>query len=108
MSKKSFFNPVSNAKALAFLFFLLAFISLLDIINGESSLLGMAMGFLYLVIGIGLRKQKLWGVYGLGVLAVVTLLAIFAFGSIPTLLASFLIAALLFFWFYSAKSKFKK
>lgn len=108
MSKNSFLDPIANARTIAFVFFLIAFAKLLDLISGTATLFGLFYGVCCLISGIGLRKQKLWGVYCVGFLVLFELSQIIMFGFRDLSLISLAISALLFLWFYSARDRFKK
>lgn len=70
---------------------------------------GISVG--WLVTGFGLRKTKLWAIYGIGVFALIQL-ALIIFSSTAgepmsmDSIISLVVMAVLFFWFYSAKNKF--
>ena len=64
-----------------------------------------------LAIAYGIVNAKLWGVYGLGLIAVLTLITMFLnvylgkeFDSVSA--GYFIVFGLLFFWLFSSRSKF--
>lgn len=108
-----------NAKVIGYILFILNLIDLISALSTASEFEGSAVALSLigsiggLVVGYGLIKTKVWSIYGVGALAVYRLLLIFYNSSVgfsPTtgVLIMFAINVLLFFWFLSAKSKFKK
>ncbi len=108
MSKKSFFDPVANAKVFGFLYLLAAFSSVLEVIAGTISLIGFIFGVFYLVTGLGLYKRKLWGVYGVGLSVIIGMTQVIISGANELSIISVAISLLLFLWFYSARDRFEK
>lgn len=110
-------DPVKNAKTIAFLLIIVGifstFLSLARFTDSDplSALIKLGSGILYLVVGFGLRKTKLWAVYALGISALIEFgLLIFSLAGGEELslvsVISIAITAALFAWFYSARTKF--
>ncbi|MFH0937246.1 MAG: hypothetical protein V1808_03050 [Candidatus Daviesbacteria bacterium] len=117
-------DPVKNAKTIGLLFIILGvldtFLGVAGFINLGIGLrqvdmlvtmVNLILGIGYLAIGIGLRKTKLWGVYGLGIAALIQL-GVFILGiingtglSVGVLIIS-IITILFFIWFYSVRARF--
>lgn len=112
-------DPVKNARVIGYIFL---FIALLDVISlptilnnlQDSANLIMIVGLITLLgTAYGLIQDKLWAVYGVGILAVLQLIGIIYNSSLaisPSMgtLIMLLVYAVLFLWFFSAKSKFSK
>ena len=121
---KKLLDPVANAKTIAFLMILFGVVGLLSypsvLLHGsviDAHPIPIIFGFLsYLasiIVGLGLRKTKLWGLYTFLALTGVNVLYMFYYiwqgllspsGSIVTTLILVALAV----WFYSAKDKFQK
>lgn len=105
------------AKVLGILFFIAGIISILEYIsnanttNQSALLFSIINAVIYFIVGYGLFRIKLWAVYGMAVMVLVdlyTLLHNNTIGISPTFftLAPLCFHVLLFFWFYTARSKF--
>lgn len=107
---KKFLDPVANAKTLGFLFIILGIV---DILGGTNNIISLIFGIIYLVIGFGLRKTKLWSVYVIGLFALMyTILRIYELSQGYELTLGMLIEIIfnigIFLWLYSAKNRFEK
>lgn len=107
------------AKVLGILFFIAGIIAILGYLsnanttNQSALLFNIINAVIYFIVGYGLFRNKMWGVYGVGVMVLVdlyTLLHNNTIGIAPTFftLGPLGFHAILFFWFYTQKSKFKK
>lgn len=112
-------DPVKNAKTIAFLLIIVGvlntFLGLVRFTDTDplSALIKLGSGILYLAVGFGLRKTKLWAVYALGISALIEFgFLIFSLvgGEELSLVSviSIAITVALFVWFYSAKGRFSK
>lgn len=112
---KNFLNPTKNAKTIAFIFFILFFIEMLDVFSGSITQMGVINAICYLIVGIGLRKTKKWGIYALGILVLTQLHSLYLISQFPeyqsTYLKNFVINSVLlgvpFVWFYKQLDKFE-
>ena len=106
-----FLDPVANAKTIGFILILFGFFDLLAALSEPTRILS---GLFLIVSGFWLRKLKLWGVYAFG-LAVLLDVSSFGYryyqGARGGLLISVIFEAAviaIFFWIFSARSKFVK
>ncbi len=111
------FDPVKNAKVVGFLIVLLTLLGVAAIYGfGEGvsfTPLAIVLTLASLVVAYGLIKTKLWGVYGLGLLGLISLVQMlisFSSGEQVTVGSWVTLAfyAALFFWFFSSRNKFSK
>jgi hypothetical protein len=108
---KNLLDPLNNARTIGFLLMIVGIINLLGI---QSNLLGGLFGIAYAVIGWGLMKQKLWGLYGLvasvvfsfGLLAYVYFIEYTEISSVS--LITNLIGLFLAIWLMTARKRFSK
>ena len=105
-----FTDPVANARTVGFLCLLIAVV---DLLGGDFSLMGIIKIALYLAVGFGLWKRKLWGLYifgGLAIYSVIFFLYLLSLGFPITITMLFdpVITVGLFAWFWSGKDRFEK
>jgi hypothetical protein len=119
---KKLLDPIANVKTIAFLFILLglggavAYFPKLSSLSSNNELItivsGSVFSLAYIIVGFGLRKIKLWALYGFMVLTGLELLnTIINFQFERNKIFSIIINLIyigLVFWFYSAKDRFKK
>ena len=120
---KKLLDPVANAKTIAFLIILSGVLGLLryppkllDSATYDQSIpivFGSLSSLASIVIGLGLRKVKLWGLYGFLALTGINLLYMFFYLSQGRPFTSGVVVinviyVLLAVWFYSAKDRFTK
>lgn len=109
-------NPVKSTPVIGYLYLLLTLVSGVYIYsqykNSPDLFATLLIGIVpQLIIAYGLIKVKLWGVYGLGLLAVLTLATMLMKVYLGETLQIesvilFVVFGGLFFWLYSAKNKF--
>ena len=110
-------DPVKNAKTIGFLLIIVGLITgftrLFDLMKFQDlvATFVFAISVGWIITGFGLRKTKLWAVYGIGVFALIQLaLIIFSSTAGESMsmdsIISLIVMAVLFFWFYSARNKF--
>lgn len=104
-----FVDPVANAGTIGFILMLLGFVKLL---SGDFSPINLGVMVLYLAIGFGLWKKKVWGLYLFGVLATLSVLLFLYFFSLgvplfPAIIDPILTVGL-FTWFWSARTRFNQ
>lgn len=120
---KKLFDPVANAKTIAFLIILSGVLGLLyypsKLLDSATYdrpipiVFGSLSSLAYIVVGLGLRKIKLWGLYAFLALTGVNLLYMVFYLSQGYPLATGVVIVnvifiLLSVWFYSAKDRFIK
>jgi hypothetical protein len=108
---KKFLDPVANAKALSFIFFAPAILSILRL-PSRFDLTSFIINIIYIIIGYGLWKTKRWSIYALGGLTVYNILMLGLTKNDNYLINVAMVIGIiinisLFFWFYPLRSKFK-
>lgn len=120
---KKLLDPIANVKTVAFLFILSGVLGLLKYLPkllGSATynqpipiIFGSLSSLASIVIGLGLRKVKLWGLYGFLAYTGVNLLymSYYLSQSLPSsggVIVVNVIFVVLAVWFFSAKDRFKK
>ena len=111
---KKLFDPIANAKTIAFLIILSGAIGLLNyppkLLNSAtynqpiSIVFGSLSSLASIVVGLGLRKVKLWGLYSFLALTGANVLYMFYYLSQNLPFSGGVVVV----WFYSAKDRFTK
>lgn len=120
---KSFLDPIENAKTIAFLIIIAGLFGmitylfgLLKTIGSNQSLpiiFGLISSSSYIVLGFGLRKMRIWGLYGFLFLTGITILYLsYYIGKTGSLMGSVLLINIiniaLSIWLLSSRHRFIK
>ena len=111
-------DAAKNAKSFGYFLFIVSLIGLINLLlkihqySFVSSALAVVISISTIIVSYGMTQKKSWSIYGLALLALYELCYVFYLNFslnklTPAPIVTFAIYLILFFWFYSAKSKFK-